>query len=321
MTGRGRASARDHGLQVLATTARRRRPASRAPAWPGRHASSAGLALHDGLGPAGAAQEPSRHPPHPGGGRARPAPAAEDAHRRPAGRRARRTRGAGHPTVASTPPSSTWSGSSRRSRRSLLVVTERGRRRRTVGVRQRRALFGALDDVDVDVVRSVEDAYGRPGRPRRTTASWSTSALSRRRRLRRAPADPVAQGVARHSGRASAGGGADHARRVAAAQPYADVADAGPPATLDAAARRSVGLFLHRADVAARRVDGARRRSVRDGEQLFAGRRILIVDDDVRNVFALTSALEQHGIDVLYADSGEAGIETLQRGARRSTWC
>ncbi|NGN94749.1 HAMP domain-containing protein [Nocardioides sp. KC13] len=45
----------------------------------------------------------------------------------------------------------------------------------------------------------------------------------------------------------------------------------------------------------------------------FVGRRILIVDDDVRNVFALTSALEEHGIDVLYAESGEAGIETLQR--------
>ncbi|MFE7223364.1 HAMP domain-containing protein [Nocardioides sp. NPDC057577] len=45
----------------------------------------------------------------------------------------------------------------------------------------------------------------------------------------------------------------------------------------------------------------------------FVGRRILIVDDDVRNVFALTSALEQHGIDVIYAESGEAGIEALQR--------
>lgn len=50
-----------------------------------------------------------------------------------------------------------------------------------------------------------------------------------------------------------------------------------------------------------------------DSTGQFAGRRILIVDDDVRNVFALTSALEQHGIDVLYAESGEAGIEALER--------
>ena len=52
---------------------------------------------------------------------------------------------------------------------------------------------------------------------------------------------------------------------------------------------------------------------VRDGELLFTGKRILIVDDDVRNVFALTSALEQHGIDVVYAENGEAGLETLRK--------
>ena len=40
---------------------------------------------------------------------------------------------------------------------------------------------------------------------------------------------------------------------------------------------------------------------------------MLIVDDDVRNVFALTSVLEQHGIEVLYAENGREGIETLDR--------
>ena len=50
-----------------------------------------------------------------------------------------------------------------------------------------------------------------------------------------------------------------------------------------------------------------------DGEQVFLGKRILIVDDDVRNVFALASALEQHGIDVVYADNGETGLETLRK--------
>ena len=50
----------------------------------------------------------------------------------------------------------------------------------------------------------------------------------------------------------------------------------------------------------------------RDGEPLFDGKRILIVDDDVRNVFALASALEQHGIDVVYAENGEEGSETLR---------
>jgi signal transduction histidine kinase/HAMP domain-containing protein/CheY-like chemotaxis protein len=38
---------------------------------------------------------------------------------------------------------------------------------------------------------------------------------------------------------------------------------------------------------------------------------VLIVDDDVRNVFALTSALELHGLSVLYAENGHDGIRLL----------
>ncbi|MCD2197610.1 ATP-binding protein, partial [Actinomycetospora endophytica] len=43
----------------------------------------------------------------------------------------------------------------------------------------------------------------------------------------------------------------------------------------------------------------------------LTGLTVLIVDDDVRNVFALTSALEHHHIDVLYADNGADGIRLL----------
>jgi CheY-like chemotaxis protein len=72
-----------------------------------------------------------------------------------------------------------------------------------------------------------------------------------------------------------------------------------------------VALFLHRSDVEipdqpAPTVDRHPR-----GTDLFNGKRILIVDDDARNVFALASALEGHGIDVVYADNGEAGIQVL----------
>ena len=42
-------------------------------------------------------------------------------------------------------------------------------------------------------------------------------------------------------------------------------------------------------------------------------KKILIVDDDVRNVFALTSVLESHGMEVMYAENGEDGIDLLQR--------
>jgi signal transduction histidine kinase/CheY-like chemotaxis protein/HAMP domain-containing protein len=43
------------------------------------------------------------------------------------------------------------------------------------------------------------------------------------------------------------------------------------------------------------------------------GAQVLVVDDDVRNVFALTSALELHGMSVLYADNGRSGIELLHQ--------
>ncbi|WP_230984211.1 HAMP domain-containing protein [Microbispora oryzae] len=45
----------------------------------------------------------------------------------------------------------------------------------------------------------------------------------------------------------------------------------------------------------------------------LVGRKVLIVDDDVRNVFALTTILELHGMNVLYAENGRKGIEMLMR--------
>ena len=40
---------------------------------------------------------------------------------------------------------------------------------------------------------------------------------------------------------------------------------------------------------------------------------MLIVDDDVRNIFALTSGLERHKLTVFHAESGKAGIEMLKQ--------
>jgi CheY-like chemotaxis protein len=48
-------------------------------------------------------------------------------------------------------------------------------------------------------------------------------------------------------------------------------------------------------------------------DTVLSGRKVLIVDDDVRNVFALTSVLEGYGMEVLYAEDGQAGIDLLHR--------
>ena len=45
----------------------------------------------------------------------------------------------------------------------------------------------------------------------------------------------------------------------------------------------------------------------------FDGEKVLVVDDDVRNVFAMVSALELYGLTTLTADSGVEGIELLVR--------
>ncbi len=72
-------------------------------------------------------------------------------------------------------------------------------------------------------------------------------------------------------------------------------------------------LFLHR--VESRLPDSKRKmlEQLHDADAIFLGKKILIVDDDVRNVFALTSALEANGMDVIFAENGREGIETLQR--------
>ena len=45
----------------------------------------------------------------------------------------------------------------------------------------------------------------------------------------------------------------------------------------------------------------------------LAGRKVLIVDDDVRNIFALAGALEQQGMQVLSAENGREAIEMLKQ--------
>jgi HAMP domain-containing protein/signal transduction histidine kinase/DNA-binding response OmpR family regulator len=49
----------------------------------------------------------------------------------------------------------------------------------------------------------------------------------------------------------------------------------------------------------------------RRNDTTLAGKKVLVVDDDVRNIFALSTVLEQHGLQVFHAENGRAGIEML----------
>ena len=69
-------------------------------------------------------------------------------------------------------------------------------------------------------------------------------------------------------------------------------------------------LFLHRAISA---IPEEKHIIVeRRNDDALDGRKVLIIDDDMRNIFSLTSALEQQGISVVFAENGLEGIEKLQ---------
>jgi len=72
-------------------------------------------------------------------------------------------------------------------------------------------------------------------------------------------------------------------------------------------------LFLHRdvADMTDSQKNMMKHVNVTDPR--LEGKKVLIVDDDIRNIFALTSALERQQMQVVYAENGRDGIEMLQK--------
>jgi CheY-like chemotaxis protein/signal transduction histidine kinase/CHASE3 domain sensor protein len=71
-----------------------------------------------------------------------------------------------------------------------------------------------------------------------------------------------------------------------------------------------VTLFLHKVESKLSSERQSMLKTVRGRDRVFEGRTILLVDDDVRNVFALTSALEQRGARV---EVGRNGFEALAK--------
>jgi CheY-like chemotaxis protein len=49
-----------------------------------------------------------------------------------------------------------------------------------------------------------------------------------------------------------------------------------------------------------------------DPDAILAGKKVLIVDDDIRNIFAMTSMLERYKMEVITAETGKAALDALQ---------
>ena len=50
-------------------------------------------------------------------------------------------------------------------------------------------------------------------------------------------------------------------------------------------------------------------------DPVLTGRKIVVIDDDIRNIFSLASALEEYGIELSYGESGRAGLDVLDAQA------
>jgi signal transduction histidine kinase/DNA-binding response OmpR family regulator/HAMP domain-containing protein len=72
-----------------------------------------------------------------------------------------------------------------------------------------------------------------------------------------------------------------------------------------------VTLFLHQAGDQLREDQRRMLEGIQRDTDMFAGRKVLIVDDDIRNVFALTSVFEREGMTVLFAENGRDGLAVL----------
>jgi CheY-like chemotaxis protein len=71
-------------------------------------------------------------------------------------------------------------------------------------------------------------------------------------------------------------------------------------------------MVLHRDTT---KLPKSQRRTLEDmyqSNKSLAGKRVLIVDDDVRNIYALTSVLEQYSMNIVSADNGRDAIRILQ---------
>ncbi|MBW4605251.1 MAG: response regulator [Calothrix sp. FI2-JRJ7] len=72
-------------------------------------------------------------------------------------------------------------------------------------------------------------------------------------------------------------------------------------------------LFLHRVQAELPVTQQKILEQLQSSDSILTNKKVLIVDDDVRNIFALTGLLEKYSMQVIYAENGKEGIEVLQQ--------
>ena len=136
--------------------------------------------------------------------------------------------------------------------------------------------------------------------------------LRRHERIRSAREGEIGSGDDRdlpiiiYTGQAADAGGRDAVKKYAETIIVKDAKS--PERLLDETA-----LFLHRVEAKLPEQKRKMLEQLHDADAVIAGKRVLIVDDDVRNIFSLTSVLEDHGMIVRFAENGKQAIEQLKK--------
>jgi CheY-like chemotaxis protein len=71
-------------------------------------------------------------------------------------------------------------------------------------------------------------------------------------------------------------------------------------------------LFLHRLESRLPPQKRTMLERLHNSDAVFEGKKVLIVDDDVRNIFSLTSVLESYGMSVVFAENGRQALDVLK---------
>jgi CheY-like chemotaxis protein/signal transduction histidine kinase len=72
-------------------------------------------------------------------------------------------------------------------------------------------------------------------------------------------------------------------------------------------------LFLHRVEAKLPEQKRKMLEHLHDADSVVTGKIVLVVDDDVRNIFSLTSMLEDHGMTVRFAENGKQALAELKK--------
>jgi HAMP domain-containing protein/signal transduction histidine kinase/DNA-binding response OmpR family regulator len=176
---------------------------------------------------------------------------------------------------------------------------------------QRRSMVDLIahEDVEITAVGSAEEALRELAERRYDcmVLDLGLTEVSGFELLERVKADPALRDlpIIVYTGKDLSSQEETQLRRYAEAIIIKDVKS--PERLLDETA-----LFLHR--VESRLPEQKRRMLERlhTADATFAGKHVLIVDDDVRNIFSLTSVLEDHGMRVSFAENGRDAVRVLQ---------